>query len=91
MASRSVRFGVRSRKLSNVGSHRMGDQKFVISSSVLVGPAFVVVSSHQSALGPHGGLWPVLLNLVIHKEGLCPSSGDISGMMMIIKYVVKVA
>jgi hypothetical protein len=29
---------------------------------------FAVVSTHQSALGPRGGLWPVLL-CVIYKEG----------------------
>jgi hypothetical protein len=27
----------------------------------LVPAAFAVVSTHQPALGPHGGLWPVLL------------------------------
>jgi hypothetical protein len=27
----------------------------------LVSAAFAVVSTHQSALGPRGGLWPVLL------------------------------
>jgi hypothetical protein len=27
----------------------------------LVPPTFAVVSTHQPALGPHGGLWPVLL------------------------------
>jgi hypothetical protein len=27
----------------------------------LVPAAFAVVSTHQSALGPRGGLWPVLL------------------------------
>jgi hypothetical protein len=32
-------------------------------------------------LGPRDGLWPVLLS-VIHKEGLCPSSGDINRLMM---------
>jgi hypothetical protein len=45
--------------------------------------AFAVVSTHQPALGPHCGLWPVLLMCVIHKEGLCPSSGDINRLMMI--------
>jgi hypothetical protein len=29
--------------------------------------------------GPRGGLWPVLL---MCKEGLCPSSGDINRLMM---------
>jgi hypothetical protein len=27
----------------------------------LVPPAFAVVSTHQRALGPRGGLWPILL------------------------------
>jgi predicted transporter len=52
---------------------------------VLVPAAFAVVSTHQSALGPSGGLCPVLL--VFIKTGLCPSSGDINRrmMMMIMK------
>jgi hypothetical protein len=40
------------------------------------------IHTHQSALGPRGGLWPVLW--VIHKEGLFPSSGDINRLMMMI-------
>jgi hypothetical protein len=80
MAPRSVRFSVRSWKLSKVG-HWMGDQKFIISSSSvlrgrhvkpLVPAAFEVVSTHQSVLSPRGGLWPVLL--------MC--SGDINRLMM---------
>jgi hypothetical protein len=68
MAPQSVRFGVRSRNLINVG-HRMGDQKFYLellrasgaTLIKLVPAAFAVVSTHQPALGPRGGLWPVLL------------------------------
>jgi glycine/serine hydroxymethyltransferase len=41
---------------------------------------FAIVSTHQSALGPRGGL--LLFLWVIHKEGLCRSSGDINGLMM---------
>jgi hypothetical protein len=45
----------------------------------LVPAAFAVVSTHQSArvvgYGPFS-LW------VLHKEGLCPSSGDINRLMM---------
>jgi hypothetical protein len=41
----------------------------------LVPAAFAVVSTCQPALGPRGGLWPVLL---MYVEGLCPSSGDIN-------------
>jgi hypothetical protein len=40
---------------------------------------FAVVSTYQPVLGPRGGLRPVL-----HKEGQCPSSGDIIRLMMII-------
>jgi hypothetical protein len=40
---------------------------------------FAVVSSHESPLGPHGGLRPVLLTC---KEVLCPSSESINGLMM---------
>jgi hypothetical protein len=47
----------------------------------LVPAAFEVVSIHQPALCPRVGLWPVLC--VIHKEGLCPSSGTINRLMMI--------
>jgi hypothetical protein len=45
----------------------------------LVPVAFVVVSTHQSALGPRGEL-----SYVYHKEGLCPSSEDINRLMMMI-------
>jgi hypothetical protein len=73
MAPRSVRFGMRSRKLSNVGGP-LGDQKFTISSSSVL-PVFAVFSSYKSALGLRCGLWPSLC--VIHKEDLCPSSGSL--------------
>jgi hypothetical protein len=43
----------------------------------LVPAAFAVVSTHQPALGY--GPFSVC---VIHKEGICPSSGDINGLMM---------
>jgi hypothetical protein len=59
MFSRSVRFAVRSRKLSNV-SHWMGDQKFILSSSVLRKARAFAVVTHQPALGPRSRLWPVL-------------------------------
>jgi hypothetical protein len=68
MAPLSVRLGARSRKLSNVGQS-LDDQKFIISTpsrferhvKPLVPAAFAVASIHQPALGPHSGLWPVLL------------------------------
>jgi hypothetical protein len=43
----------------------------------IVPAAFAVVSTYQPAMGPRSGLWPVL-----HKEGLCPSSGDINRLMI---------
>jgi hypothetical protein len=74
----------------SMASLRMGDQNLLSRVPLcfgrhvkpLVPAAFAVVSIHQSALGPRGGLWPVLL-VEIHKEGLCPSSGDINRLMMI--------
>jgi hypothetical protein len=48
----------------------------------LVPNAFEVVSTHQPALGPVVSYGPLSL-CVIHKEGLCPSSGDINRLMMI--------
>jgi hypothetical protein len=67
MAPRSVRFGVHPRKLSNVGRHWMGDQNLLYRVprcfrrhvKPLVPAAFV--STYKSALGPRGGLRPVLL------------------------------
>jgi hypothetical protein len=90
MDQRLVRFGVRSRKLSKVVARLLdGLQKFIITSSSvfqnvkpLVPAAFAVVSSHQSALGPRGGI--SVLPLSIHKERLCPSNGDINRLMMIL-------
>jgi hypothetical protein len=71
MALRSERFGVRSRKLSDVGqSLDRIVTKYLLSRAppcfrrhvkLLVPAAFAVVSTHQPALGPRGGLWPVLL------------------------------
>jgi hypothetical protein len=76
MALRSVRFGVRLRKLSKCfGSASEGTLHLL-----LVPAAFAVVSTHQPALGPRG-FGPFSL-CVIHKEGLCPSSGDINRLMM---------
>jgi dihydropteroate synthase len=52
----------------------------IYTSKELDGPA--VVSSHQPALGPRGGLWPVLL--MCDPEDLYPSSKDINRPMMMI-------
>jgi hypothetical protein len=48
----------------------------------LVPAAFAVVSTHQSAIGVVG-YGPFFL-CAIHKEGLCPSSGGINRLMMMI-------
>jgi hypothetical protein len=60
--------GVRSRKLSNALNGQSWDGRpksyqlelLRVSEGTLVPAAFAVVSTHQSALGPRGGLWPVL-------------------------------
>jgi hypothetical protein len=69
MAPRSVRLGVRSWKLSNVGHRWIGDHHLLSQAppcfgrhvKPLVPAAFAVIMTHQPALGPRGGLWPVLL------------------------------
>jgi hypothetical protein len=70
MATRSVRFGMRSRKLSKRWSVIEWLTKNLLSRAPpcfgrhvksLVPAAFAVVSTHQPVLGPRGGLWPVLL------------------------------
>jgi hypothetical protein len=81
-------FGVQSRKLSNIGQSLDGLLRatpyFRRHIEPLLPAAFAVVSTHQPAMGPRGVLWPVFHNyVVIHKEGLCPNSGDINGLMMI--------
>jgi hypothetical protein len=43
----------------------------------------ILFITHQSALNRHGRSWLVLL-MCNHKEGLCPSSGDINRLMMIL-------
>jgi hypothetical protein len=51
----------------------------------LVQAAFSVVSTHQPALVSYG---PFSL-CVIHKEGLCPSSGDINRLMMMMIFTTR--
>jgi hypothetical protein len=56
----------------------------------LVLAAIAIIRTHQSALGLCGGLWPVLLipfSWVIQKKGLCPSSGDINRLMLMMIYI----
>jgi hypothetical protein len=47
-----------------------------------------VIRTHQSTLGLHGGLWPYSLR-IIYKEGLCPSSGDINRLMLMIAFYIN--
>jgi hypothetical protein len=88
MAPRLVRFGVRSRKLSNVGQSWDGWSKIYFRASD--GTLSRWSRLHLQWLAPtnqHGAravsYGPFFL-CVIHKEGLCPSSGDINRLMMII-------
>jgi hypothetical protein len=57
----------------------------------LVPAVFVATSTHQLALGPRVGLWPVLIMCwITHKEDLCPISRDINRlMMMMMKQVLN--
>jgi hypothetical protein len=90
MALRLERFGVRSRKLSSVGQSLDGWPKIYPQTLTcfsrhvkrLVLAVFAVVSTHQSALGSRGGLWPFLLMYILHKKGFCPSSGEINKLIM---------
>jgi hypothetical protein len=54
----------------------------------LIPAAFAVVSIQQSTLGPRGGLYSPFSLCVIHKEGLCPSSGGINRLMMMMRRTV---
>jgi hypothetical protein len=57
--------------------------KNLLSHVKPLGPvAFAVVNTHQPALGPRMGFGPLSL-CVIYEEGLCPSSGDINRLMMV--------
>jgi hypothetical protein len=92
LVPRLVRFGVQSRKISNVGQS-LDMTKNLFSRAPLcfgrhvkqfVPAAFAVVSTHQSVLDPRG-YGPFSLR-VIHKEGLCPISRDINRLMMMASF-----
>jgi hypothetical protein len=82
MALRAVRFGVRSRKLSDVGP------------PVLLRASEGTLSRwsrlHLKSLAPNKSHWARVVGYdrfslcVIHKEGLCASSGDINRLMMML-------
>jgi hypothetical protein len=63
------------------GAGRQLDLSMTIMEILDVRLIAYVEESYQPALGPRGGLWTILL-YVTHMEDLCPSSGDISRMMM---------
>jgi hypothetical protein len=84
MASLSVRFGVRSLMLNNVGQSWDGWPKHSLSRAskdMLSRWSQLCASTHQSALGPRMARSPC----VIYKEALCPTSGDINGLIMMMK------
>jgi hypothetical protein len=65
----------------------MGDQKFLFGAfgrhaKPLVPAAFAVVSTHKSTLGQRGVYGPFFC--VILKVGLCPSSGVINRLRLMI-------
>jgi hypothetical protein len=61
----------------------MSDQKFIISSSSVLRKAL-----HLQSLAPTNPHWTRVVGYgpwVIHKEGVCSSSGDINRLMMMNK------
>jgi hypothetical protein len=70
-------------------SHWMDDQKFIILSSSVLGKARwsrlqLQTLASTNPLWAHVGYGPFSL-CVIHKEGLCSSSGDVSKLIMMMK------
>jgi hypothetical protein len=92
MARRSVRFGERSRKLSNVGQSSDGGPKILYLELLHASEGTLSRWSRLSlqllaATNPHWarvGYGP-FSSCEIHKEALCPSSGDINRLMMMMK------
>jgi hypothetical protein len=86
----SVRFGVRSRKLSNVGQSLDEGPKmyYHVVLRASVGTLSCWSQLHLQSLAPINPHWAHVVDygplslFVIHKEGLCPSSGDINWLMM---------
>jgi hypothetical protein len=93
MSLRSVRFGMRSQKLSNVGQSLDGWPK-IYYFEVLRAPEITLSRwsrLHLQSLAPTNPHWARVVDYgpsslcVIHKEGLCPSSRDINKLMMMLK------
>jgi hypothetical protein len=92
MAPRSVCFGVRSRKLSIVGQSLDGWPKINYLELLRASEGTLSRWSrlHLQSLSPTNSHWARVVSYgpfnlcVIHKEGLCPSSGDIIMLMMMI-------
>jgi hypothetical protein len=89
MAPRSVRFGMRSRKLSNVGQSLDGQPKNYYLGLLRASKGTLSRWSrlHLQSLAPTNPHWAHVVMArspyyVIHQEGLCLSSGDINRLMM---------
>jgi hypothetical protein len=89
MALRSVLFGLQSQILSSVG-YWMDDQKFYFFEFLRASEGTLRRWSrlHLQSLAPTNPHWARVVGYspfslcLIHKEGLCPSSGDINRLMM---------
>jgi hypothetical protein len=93
MALQSMRFEVRSRKLSNVVIGWVTKNLLSRAPPCLgrhVKPLIPVIQS----LAPTNPHWARVVSYgpfslcVIHKEGLCPSSGDINRLMMYVRVLI---
>jgi hypothetical protein len=89
MTSLSVRFGVRSRKLSNVGRSLVITKNLLSRAPQCFGRHVKpLVPAALKSLAPTNPHWARVVGYgsfslcVFHKEGLCPSSGDINRLMM---------
>jgi hypothetical protein len=85
MAPRSVRFGLRSQKLSNVGQSLDGWSKIyylellcILEGTLSRWSRLHLQSTHQSAKGSRGGLWPVLLMCI--KKACASPVGTLIGL-----------
>jgi hypothetical protein len=82
MDPRSVHFSMRSRKISNVGQSLDGGPKIISSFSVLrkarYSVVFAVVSFHQSAMSPRGGLL-ARSPCVYTRKARAPAGGTLIG------------